>query len=246
MPLVQKKIKAVYLWETKVRPSWFTPWANTVVYYPLTSTTTVNDMSWNNHTLTRKTSWCVFWTYWWVDCVYTYWNNSSSYRPPLYATLDNISQYTHTLNVWACKTGDNSWYASWYIFMMWTWSNSYKWWVEIIAWTTDYIDYAFWYDDMTTSWPYALNAWHNIVCIYDKPNSRQKLYVDWTFIWQRTTTYTHTINGSYQFALWSDAWNNDYNNFRWYISEFILENKEWTAQEVSDYYNATKATYWVS
>ena len=44
------------------------PWSSTIAYYPLNSSTTVNDMSGNGYTLTND--WASFWTYGWVDCAY--------------------------------------------------------------------------------------------------------------------------------------------------------------------------------
>ena len=76
----------------------YNPWSNTLAYYPLTSTTTVNDMSWNNHHLTN--AWKVnFWGYWGVDCAYfSSWQNS--WLSWLYRLNDQIAYDGMTISAW--------------------------------------------------------------------------------------------------------------------------------------------------
>ena len=68
------KVNKIYVGTQQVRPVW-KPWSNTIAYYPLTSTTTVNDMSGNNRNLTNHS--VSFNTYDWVNCAY--FNGSSQY-----------------------------------------------------------------------------------------------------------------------------------------------------------------------
>lgn len=42
---------------------------------------------------------------------------------------------------------------------------------------------------------------------------------------------------------WRKHWNTNF--FRWYISEFIWENKNRTDVEILDYYDQTKSNYWL-
>lgn len=73
--------------------------------------------------------------------------------------------------------------------------------------------------------------------------------------WSNWKTYRNNVlfgSASGSWSVWyniSVIWNYrpwDMNPFHWYMSDFILEKKAWTDQQREDYFNATKALYWVS
>jgi hypothetical protein len=47
-------------------------------------------------------------------------------------------------------------------------------------------------------------------------------------------------------GIWYTWWGSSSDRLSWEISEFILEDRAWTATEISDYFNATKSNYWIS
>jgi hypothetical protein len=225
------KLNWIYVWNQKVRPSGWKPWANTIAYYPLTSETTVNDMSGNNHNLTN--SWASFWTYWNVSCVSLNW--SSNY---LLGNIWDISLYSHTINIWVYVKWE------WMINMYGQWDPNHKWWAEVIQYHQSKFRYSYWYDDLDSTNTYSINGWHNVCAQWDRTSNKQIIYVDWVAQWDRTPTYTHTIWNTQNFTLWKNSvYSEAY--FNWYISEYIIENKIWTAQEIVNYYNNTKANYWL-
>jgi hypothetical protein len=87
----------------------------------------------------------------------------------------------------------------------------------------------------------------NIVLVLD--STWNKIYKDGvlqTLSYVRGNSSSH-LTSSYSFTkilLWrQNSWTN---YFQWNLSNCILEDRVWTAEEISDYYNSTKANYWIS
>ena len=103
----------VYIWEDY---DW-TPWENTIAYYPLTSTDTVNDRSWNwlngtqNWTITFG-SWL-----WWVDCALFSWNTWSYIQ-----VAHNAKMATNTITYSMWLASKNYDWNRWIVYK-WAFSN---------------------------------------------------------------------------------------------------------------------------
>jgi hypothetical protein len=52
-----------------------------------------------------------------------------------------------------------------------------------------------------------------------------------------------SADGSQYIGVWR-SWNTGY--FNWKMSEFIVEKVEWAETDISNYFNQTKANYWIS
>lgn len=50
------KVSAVFVWTTKVRPSWWKPWANTIAYYPFKNDIKDYSGNWHNWYIARWTT----------------------------------------------------------------------------------------------------------------------------------------------------------------------------------------------
>ena len=211
---------------------WWQPWANTVAYYPLTSSSTVNDMKWSGTAYNLTNSWISFWTLWWVDCANT--NTAGTYLAwDLWFKLSNGS---FTINMYGYKT----WYYQVpYIYDFWT-HNQYK----AIIWQREnsYIRFSFWYGDLDTPSAPANNTWNNLCFTYDLATQTQKIYINWTFI--TSQSWYSTDLWSTEFKLLSSV--DSQSTFYWWLSKFIIEDQVRTAQEIADYYNLTKWDYWIS
>lgn len=220
MPIVnvykEKELKNAYIGEYRV------PGENTIAYYPLTSETTVNDMSGNNRNLTN--SWLSFSTYQGVDCA-----NGNS----VYAHLsDNLWTYNQiTLSLY----GYNADSASRYFASIW--------WYWNLDLTTHHLGY---YQSSSLYWQinladYKLNKWQHLCAVIN--NGTMYLYQNGVLIWSMGTA------GSVWITWWISVWTNCVasaaTNERLIggVSEFIIENKARTAQEIADYYNLTKSNY---
>ena len=222
-------ISKCFLWDTQVRPSgwgWWQPWANTLAYYPLTSTTTIYEQSWKNKDLTN--TWVTFWTYQWVDCAYLPWDEF------LYNTSQYWLSWPFTVSLWAYYV----WFTSMYAQNPRFYGDS-NWNIGIRVVGSSRV---IWYNPKgwSTTTRVTENSWANYIVTYDGTNC--KLYINSTNVDTTAKSwYTYTdrylwIGKFYQ--SWTDYW-------KWWVSEFIMENKARTAQEVSDYYDRTKANYWL-
>ena len=218
---------------------WWKPWANTLAYYPLTSTTTVNDMSGNNKTLTNQGG--VFWTYNGVDCVYCW--NSWIVRNDTVTTA--YIWQTSTMSAWVSRatwnssecwigTGYNNWpyynkYVSLSMLLQATRVRFWCWWWN--AWHD--LDYSV----ITTE-----NHWYHLVQTFASDGTR-KCYFNWTLVGTWNQIIEQNISW---FSIVGSKWGaSEQYYWNWYASEIIIENKTWTDAEILDYYNQTKANYWL-
>lgn len=198
----------------------WTPWANTLAYYPLTATTTTNDMkgSWTLYNLENYNN-VAFWTYAGVSCASFTWNNMILY----YTEFPARWTWDTTMSCWMYTTSNNQQYVMTY-------------WFE--ASTALVMQIRNWYIDPNIA-PVSLNNWHNIV--YSVTNSNLKMYVDGTQVYNAS----YPVSMTKSIWLWRQTFT-ETNNYLWYLSEVIIESKWWTQSEVTSYYNSTKANYWIS
>ena len=219
------------------RGGWWQPWANTLAYYPLNSTTTTSDMkwSWTAYNLSTLRSWVSYWTYNWVDCA-----NFSWWWWKLQAAI-NIQQ-VFTLSWWFYIT--QSWnYQS--LMLVWGGSTSQR---CLWSWyrrTTSYLALTTWGNPEVTGGQQI--SWRHHICItrsnIDDSNDAI-LYLDWVHYLNMNTSEL-TLAGDY-LTIWWHPWNLAQDPFYWCASEIIYEDVVWTSTEVSNYFNQTKANYWIS
>lgn len=218
--------------------SWWQPWANTIVYYPLDSTNTVNDLSNNHYDLTNDWNGVVFWTYQWADCAYF----SKGYYNCLYRSTDQI-----------LPTWDFTWNAYLYIVSWWSYnprlaqsnSDNSWWWYQILL-------SQYWYLCIYSAWTRGgINtssltwAWHLYTITGNFTSWSYTFYVDAqqvaTQSWASVPTTWIKIWAWWPW--WSSSTSDKYN---WWMGKVIIENKIWSVSEISDYYDLTKWDYWIS
>ena len=213
------KVKKIYIWNRQVRPSGWKPWANTIAYYPLTSSTTVNDMSGNNRNLTA------YWTPVYTN-TYADMSNSCYYAP-------NFSFTNITIQFWMKRN------STWWYVMDFRASDSKLYfrceWANGVSAYTDYPSFSWQKQLFSDTW------WHLVT--YTKSASQQIFYVDWI------AKYTFSSNSNTltatDFILWTSLWSTTKNNPNVYMSELIIEKIEWSVDKILDYYNKTKWNYWL-
>lgn len=224
---------SIYFWVDERRK----PWANTVAYRPLTSTTTVNDQSWNNYTLTR--TWGSFTTIGGVDCFYNGWWTSG------YFTLNSAPKIpswsaARTISLWVKPTNYSRSYDRYIldyggqtagsgVAFLTTMYGLY----EVLV-VTDYMDWASVIVarkllTFTTSW------------------SGYDFYINWVLQWHSSYALnTSAVSSSFPLRLMrQNTTTSDNNQLRWYLSEVIIEDKAWTATEIENYFNDNKSKYWL-
>lgn len=238
-------ISKCFLWDTQVRPSgwgWWQPWANTLLYLPLESD--VVDQSWKSWR-TFTTSWLSYTTVGGVPSVHI----GTTWWIKLTAPYPIQSDITKPLTV------------SVLIYRTWTWkweildmaSTGYQrlscsiqsWNIWIAPWEFNSSTDNF-YARLST--PQETNK--RLLITYTISTTATKLYIDWELKqswnwWRYPRSYWNRSRDNTQWILsdrsvWKyNAWLN------WNARELILEEAEWTAQEVADYYTRIKAKLWI-
>lgn len=230
-------ISKVFLWDTKIRPShtptpWY-PWANTIAYYKFNWN--LNDELWNYN-----------WSWAWTSAYYNISANKQAIElgrintgnisTPLNIAPNTVLFYMRWIDlnatsqdrrqlIWQTTDFEQNWrnfraiptqYNSTTI--LWNWflpSTNYKY------TNTSIVD---------TNWHlFTITNWDNSV----------KLYCDWVLL----NTVSWSLSATSWLAIW---WNGGW----WYraniyMADLILESKVRTDQEILDYYNQTKANYWL-
>lgn len=242
-------ISKVFLWDKQVRPKTRKPWANTMVYLPLNWD--ANDKSGNSHDWTlANNQWGYTWEYinWssWNKCFRSYINAVSWYNKWGWSVSWNYSStalwsWNRSISIWIKFVWPtNNWSPHW-IGSSWWWTNWEWFWIYFGGgdfWILRY------YDDPYMTTPSFWNTWHNIVITYSSTNL-SNMYIDWvkqTLTGNPTSTF-NTLWTGYQ--LWVLRTENTSQTTEYYMSEYIIEDKERTTQEVADYYNLTKWNYWL-
>ena len=240
------ELKNAYIGEYK---GW-TPWANTLAYYPLKED--VLDYSGNNRNWTNY--WVTFSNWLWVF-------NGSSYVSLWTWSWTNI-QTNMTISAWFkwnwSWSKDNMVVAKSQYYAPWTWYSNYAFYVisiheedrYLMAWFYNQSDFnahplnfrtTWWWSP--TLWPVTQsNKWYHIVITNDW--TTKKAYINWTLVATETNTSTSSTQ-SVETRIWSAVRYNYDSYFNWNISAVIFEDKTWSAQEVADYYNQTKSNYWL-
>lgn len=222
------KVKKIYQWSNLVRPIIppFTPWANTVAYYPFESN--INDASWNNRNLSMYTGSFSYQTL-------SSWKKICRFNTSALAKIGSIpfNRTAYTVSAWCSWDTISSSYQK-IILDLVEWSNYrpryFAYWSEVT-----------WLVSSEWSWvSYVQNQWYHILVTYT--NWVARMYINNTL----KATYTLSTSGTAWKMLINGTDSNNYNvNYRTAgtISELILENKVWTDTEISNYYNNTKSNY---
>ena len=221
----EKELQNAYIGEY---PERWQPWANTIAYYPLTSSSTVNDLSWNGYNLTNYNT-VTFWAESGsgnVDCA-KFSRNNWIYKSWSLFTWNP----TFTVSIWSKM--DNTSYG--WINMRWFWRSSSNYWFWIWIRNGSELYTWVWSNDKNT-WATVDTGWHHVVFAYSSWS--WTVYLDWTAVYNWTWSPNIQNNNT---AIWANAAPWDW--WSGYLSEAIFEDKARTAQEVSDYYNQTKAIY---
>lgn len=228
---------------------WRKPTANTLAYYKLESN--INDYSWNWRNWTIRNWSLSYWTSWWSKSVANFnWNTVFS--------IPNIAwtYSTYTFNVRCKPTSTTQWQEIFdnvrtentnnaYLNFNWTWKE--------LAWYT-WFAYQYrpnwWsnsYQNIYETIDRNINTRYNVCVIAN--TSWMKLYVNGTKVAQTSSNWTIILNNYSSWVWWAWIWwrlSTLQNFFRWYLSEFIFENVNWSESDLVKYVNKTKSKYWIS
>lgn len=234
MTLIQHEIKNIYIGDF----TGWQPWANTIAFWKLEWD--FKDYSWNNRDLTNN--WVTF-TSWWPSQVAVF-TNSSTYAYYQNHSLFNIS-YPYTFNTWV--KASSIWSAEYVFIGVQDWDNyaahDKEVWFKNYSYVYSYV-WSWYISKLQPSTTVSTNTWYNIIYTFD--GSNQKIYINWTLAWSLSTSSSSTTYTNARLML-SKNWTTDSGvyPFSWNLSHVIVENKAWSVDEVTDYFNLTKWKYWL-
>ena len=201
----------------QVRPSGWTPWSNTIAYYPFTSNQT--DQTWNTSipaTWSKQTIWYRF-----------------TLSGQSYIQLSWLPRAPYFISYWMKI---NSFGNQWSINSIWNtifWIQYYRshyngtWWNKVVI---------RWSSDILVNWPSDTSQWNHLCYWWDWTN-----YIIWIngTITTRTgwpASHTPVVN---LLDVYTWQWNVDF-------SDLIIEDSGWIwdSSKIQTYYNATKSKYW--
>ena len=238
------KVNKIRVGTQQVRPSWWTPWSNTLFYLPLESDTT--DHSWRN--IATNPSNITYWTLWGVNCAIA--NGSSS-----------IITFNEILSSWLTE-----WTVSVLLYKNYedTSSDDYKnilyyrvtnmWFVWIDS------EYNWWWLNYRRIWWYVANRWNAYITsnlsyrwhhlLFTFNNSVAKYYIDGNKISEEASS-TSRVWWYWEWTWWNTRsifkWNPSANSYwKWWAREIIFEKKMWSESDIVKYFNKIKSQYWIS
>ena len=207
---------------------WWQPWANTLVYYPLENDT--NDHSGNSNNLTGTVSYVTSAN---KQVAKFSWNSH------LTASSSVVSVQTFTISFWV-KLNSNS---SEQCLVANANTDS---WINITKFPNSYDIYGLygpsrWWMNTGPVNPWSW-TWVHYVSVFEGSNSI-KTYSNWNLT-DQTSISSNIAYPSVNFSLWWSV--TRWRNFDGWLSEVIIEDRLWSAQEISDYFDQTKSLYWIS
>lgn len=221
------KVQSRLIWTTKVRPSWWKPWANTVAYYPLNWN--ANDYSWNGKNGTASN---ITWNSWWDGGCASF-NGSNSYiNVPALSITNNL-----TISCWIKTTQSSIWEIIQMVNSAWTQSFEFR----VSSWKLNLWLWNSWYSEQGWNSSSSINTWQWVNVIVTKSGNNYNLYINSVNDGVFTSSLWIWFNNN-RIWLHTNGSNSPYN---WLIDNFIIENKARTASEIADYYNLTKSNYWL-
>lgn len=209
-------------------PKW-KPNANTIAYYPFETDT--NDYSWNSRNLTN--SWVTFVNnIGWATIPVWYWDGWDR----AYRTWDYQLSSWYTISVYQKSAVNNTSF----MFDMRN-NNEYGQWVYLVN--------EWWY--FKTRQQKSYNTEEEYVRTRDSnrnywvltwTGSVWTVYFNWTQVKQASIANSINTTNWTVLSLWTRfSWTTG--PFTWYLSEMIIENRAWSADEITAYYNLNKSNY---
>lgn len=219
MALTAQSPKKIYIRVEDHTP--WTPWANTLAYYKFISD--INDYSWNNRNLTKDWTWTV-----------TFANNKvtiPSGSALIYGSgILNWVIWAFTISEWTTWAWSGFMYDADGLWPQWyTGANGSNWNRNGNAIINDWWRRAWNQSTMGSASDFLL-----LTMVYDW--STLVAYKNWVQFWSTSSTGGSIKWTATQFII---EWGSTF----W---EIIIEKWAWSATDVANYYDDTKANYWIS
>lgn len=230
-------VKKLWLWDNLIRPKPWQPNSHTLLYCPLkddildhTGNHTMSAVTTSYGTVAKDSTGFYHFTWWYISSENYTW--PTQWTISVWVNRENKSTGDTTLQRWLTNTYkssspfynmafefNNSWYTA-----VWTGSTTYF--RNIWASTL-------WQWELRTM-TYSSSEWWKMYkngALVDSFSSNQNL---WQYNWPSLIWWSY-----YQ---WSYGLNEQY--FKWYLSDVIMEDTVWTAEQCKEYFLSTKGRYW--
>ena len=217
--------------------------SRTIFYYDFEQNLNDSSGNWNNIT---SSNWI------WYDNIgwqYVVQNNVTSNWYLIHPWFNSLSDFTvsfwvYVVNPWSGRMpmlfGQQENVTPYKWITVWFWPDMYN-----SQWNTN--SFSFMMDGSTYhyTWWKTLDSWYHVV--FTRISWTCKVYINNNKELEYTDN-TSFVNWPYRFLFNS---NNDSSKQWWWntwakMDKFILENVWWSAQEIADYFNATKSLYGIS
>lgn len=227
MPFIEKPVQNIYIGDS----SPYTPWANTIIYYPLISNLVDKTWNWNTWVMTWT---CTFDSSTGIHVTWTSWN---------YVTwMSNwiAGKRVFTMNVWVkIDSGKSGTSILWYDNAGLS-RRAFK----LMPYQTSSVVCAISYwGGVDSANLYATSSRdtnrHNYCLVWTW--SSYSLYYDGSWAEQAITNYAINDISELQLWWWWAWWST--NSADGYIKDYIVETIARTADEIVSYYNKTKSNY---
>lgn len=218
------KLKWMYIWQQKIRPTWWQPTANTIGWWKLNGDT--KDYSWNGY---DGNSWSSYTTL-------SSWIKVASFDGSGYITTGYTATPTapFTFIAWIRR-----WAIDSEVYFGGKWQGSYGRGLHEWFYGNNQLVWAFYGDNNPNYYVTDTTDFHLFVWTYDWTTKQT--------YWDNTLVYTDTFTGYNWFPnAYTIGWRSfGSGNYIWEVSSVIIEDKVWSAQDVADFWNLTKADYWL-
>lgn len=252
------QISKVFLWDTQVRPSWggwWQPWANTLAYLPLEwdvldHSGNGRHWQWKAWTGAGTPSYATLPSWKVVAKINWDWGTGNSSNVSI--VVPYCRPKTVSVRMYKCTTNE-TWFneqdaGAWKYFMGEKDSDGWDWWAFRLTWNYSWYPYCWfqnwgWDNKVFSQHTYIWHRQH-LVATYD--GTKTKYYINKQFQWELNMPILVNDN----LFMWTAPF--EYSSpypevrFFWYFSEAILEDVYWATTDIENYYDQTKADYWIS
>lgn len=231
------EMKNAYIGEYKA----WTPNENTLLYLPLEED--VVDKSWKTWR-TFTTSWITYTTVWWVKSAHigtTGWAYLTAPNPLVNSSIDKTKQ---TISVLYYVTSQTSSTRRNIIEFSKYWEEYFGLVLKENTTLVQYNDSYSWYGSWTTI---LANQWNHVVVTADTTN--RYIYINWQLAWSWSSwsnppRWSRSSSSEQNQWIFTNRWTSYAQWLNWNARELIIEDKMWSADDVSKYYQRIKAKLW--
>ena len=221
LPWAASDWKHYFIYSTSGGWGW-QPWANTIFYFPLSE-----DMLDHSGNSVSASGWWTITYQWWAGAlISSKITINYSTQPTDFTALCYMKNTTSSDIIIAYSNLQSSWWFKWWDIA----TNVYN------SWQPNSIRVESLWSSPT--WKEAFNAtttnWNLVAFVKDGTNNMGYFYIN------------GILAGSQSLVWTASTWNYSLSDGSMYLWDVILESKCWTAQEISDYFNWTKANYGIS